>query len=105
MKKNYLIEFGLSLLFVVTSCSNLIQDPRERKLINEGNKIITKIETYRKHFGKIPNYLSEIGIKEIEEGPLYYQKIDSTSYMVWFGTTLGKSKTYYSSQKQWENRE
>lgn len=105
MKRNYFIVLGLIAIITIIGCSNFIQDPRQRKLINEGNKIVVKIEDYKQRQGKTPNSLNEIAIKEIEEGPLYYQKIDSTSYMIWFGTTLGKSKTYYSSQKRWENRE
>jgi len=92
----------LILASIIIDCSNFIRDSRERNLINKRNKIVAKLEKYKKEQNKIPNSLNQIGIKKTEEGPLYYQKIDSTSYIISFGTSLGESTTYYSNQKQWK---
>lgn len=73
------------------------------KKMTEGNKLVDKIESYRVLNHKLPNSLADIGIKETEDGPLYYEKKDSINYIVWFGTELGESKTYYSSTKRWED--
>lgn len=74
---------------------------KEEKLTNQGNEIIQKIEKYRVDNGHLPNSLTEIGIKEKEEGPLYYDKRDSINYTLSFGTSLGESETYHSETKKW----
>ncbi len=71
--------------------------------MEKGNKLIEKIELFKKENGKLPESLTELRIKEKEEGPLYYSKLDSIKYIVWFGTELGESKTYYSHSKKWED--
>jgi CRISPR/Cas system-associated protein Csx1 len=67
-----------------------------------GNEIVNKIENFKKETGKLPENLTEIGIKETEEGPVYYEKESETKYLLWFGTTLGESVSYNSETKQWE---
>ena len=68
-----------------------------------GNSVICKIKEYEKREGHIPNSLLDIGIVEHEEMPLYYDKRDSTTFILWFGTSLGASKTYYSDSNKWED--
>lgn len=101
MKKNKYILLPLTLLINILflSCSS-----RENMLMDEGNDLSNKIEMYKIKKGRLPNTLSDIGFIEKEEGPLYYKKIDSSNYIIWFGTSLGESKTYYSDTKKWENR-
>jgi hypothetical protein len=69
--------------------------------IREGNRIVTKIESFRRDKGRLPNTLSEIGIEEKEEGPFYYEKKSEGKYVLWFGTTLGESVTYDSDTRKW----
>lgn len=64
--------------------------------------VIKKIELFQIKNNKLPSTLSEIGIKETEEGPFFYRKISQTEYMIWFGTSLGESKTYNSKTKKWK---
>ena len=77
---------------------------RNEILKKKGNHIVTKIENYREENGHLPNNLEVLGIKETLEGPLYYEKVDSINYMVWFGTTLGESMIYYSDTEEWDYR-
>ncbi len=100
MKKILYCIYVLLLSFSLITCNN-----REEKLIKKGNDLVSKIELYRKNKGILPATLSEIGIEEKEEGPLYYQTKDSINYMVWFGTSEGESKTYYSDSKKWEDHQ
>jgi|SRR6185437_4546566 len=71
------------------------------QLKERGDSIAAKINQFKKDKGYLPNSLDDIGIKETEEGPLYYGKEDSTQYIIWFGTTLGKSCIYYSKTNKW----
>jgi hypothetical protein len=82
------------LVVVISSCRN----PE----IDLGNGIIVKIELFKKKNGKLPDQLSDLGIKETEQGPIYYEKRDSINYTVSFGTSMGESMIYYSDSKKWE---
>ena len=66
-----------------------------------GNEIVSRVETFRARNGKLPENLQEIGIKDPDLN-VFYRKIDSDEYCVWFGTTLGESETYNSRSKKWE---
>lgn len=87
------------LLIVLCSCDAA---SRESHLIEEGNKIIGKIESFRKDKGKLPDSLTSVGIEEKEEGPIYYEKRGEAEYVLWFGRELGESVTYDSKSKEWE---
>ena len=69
----------------------------ERKASNE---IVAKVEQFKKSTGRLPDRLSDVGIKENESCPCYC-KTSSDSYMVWYGTTLGESDTYDSRTTEW----
>jgi len=73
--------------------------------MSEGDQLVRRIEQYRKQSGVLPLSLAAMGIAEAEEGPLYYQPKRGTTYVVWFGTTLGESMTYHSDTRQWEARQ
>jgi hypothetical protein len=103
--KKVLLIFGI--IFIIF-CSYLfyLKNYRDSRLINEGNEIVIKVEDYRSKYNRLPSSLNEIGIVEKEGvNALYYSIKDSLSenYIIWFGTSLGESKIYYSDTKQWEN--
>ena len=101
MKYNHLpIAVLILVLSVACSSYNFCGNSDER--IKAGNEIIGKIEDFRKEKGRLPVSLSEIGIEEKEEGPIYYDRKSETRYILWFGTSLGESVTYDSETKKWE---
>ena len=63
---------------------------------------IIKIEAFRQAQGRLPETLSEISVQEDESGPVYYQKKDETSYILWYGLSLGESETYDSRTGIWQ---
>ena len=67
----------------------------------EGAVIVEKIETFKAKNTRLPDSLSEIGLKSTEEGPIYYRKTSDSSYEIWFGSDLGESVTYDSKSKAW----
>jgi len=90
------------LLLVIVLCIPayfFLRGSRDRKLISRGNEIIQRIEAFKSNQKRLPNSLSEVGIGEEE---LFYNKYDSIHYIVWYGTSLGESVTYYSDSKKWE---
>ena len=86
--------------FIYYSCSNY-----ESRMIDGGNAIVERIESYIDSVGTTPESLSDIGIVIVDESnpPYYYEQIDSANYTLYFGTVLGESKTYYSDSKKWED--
>ena len=89
----------IGFLITVYSCRN-----RDTELIKRGNELVAKVEAYKKRTDSLPSSLKELGIMETEEGPLYYQKKDSINFIIWFGTSLGRSKIYSSNSKKWEDK-
>jgi hypothetical protein len=67
----------------------------------KGNEVATKIENFRKERNRLPSSLTEIGIEESENGPIFYRKESESKYILWFGKELGESVTYNSDSKQW----
>lgn len=102
--KRYLILTSIVLLLLIGYYFFFLRNASENKLIDEGNSLVKKIELYKKHEGKLPSSLTVIGVKELDTGPLFYQiEPDSLNYIIWFGSSLGESKTYHSDSKKWED--
>ena len=98
------------LLLVITICLSLVafyllylRNHQENSLVSEGNLIVQKIEFFRQTKHLLPNSFKEMGIEMKEEGPFYYNRIDSINFTISFGTSLGESKIYYSDSKRWED--
>ncbi len=74
----------------------------------EGGRIAKRVELFKNTHGTLPNSLEEIGVQQNEGADaLYYLRQDRTdgaNYMIWFGTNLGESMTYFSDTQQWEDR-
>ena len=99
--KYFLIITGLVIIGLIAFYFLYLRDARDNELKKEASELVIKIESFRKHNGRLPESLSELGIKETEEGPLYYDKQDSINYNLSFGTSLGESETYHSDSKKW----
>lgn len=69
----------------------------------EGKKVIAQIEGYKLQHGRLPASLTDIGIEEKMEEPIYYGVEDDNGYYVYFGTTLGESTTYHSNTRKWDD--
>lgn len=74
---------------------------RARELKTQGDELIARIESFKRRNDRLPRTISELGLEEKLEGPIYYQQQDSSSYIIWFGMELGESITYDSTTKKW----
>ena len=72
-----------------------------RHELRTGNEIISRVETFRVSFGRLPESLKEVELDDPDLA-VFYRKISADEYCVWFGTSLGESETYSSRTKQWE---
>jgi hypothetical protein len=86
----------LGFIVCLTSCFE------KRRLIRKGDDLVAAIEAFRAKNQRLPISLAELGIRETEEGPLYYKRTNASDYIVWFGTSLGDSCTYDSARGTWE---
>ena len=73
---------------------------RESSKREASNSAISKIEEFKRAKGRLPDSLSEAGIRDGENCPCYC-KTGRDSYLVWYGTTLGESDTYDSETQKW----
>lgn len=69
--------------------------------MRQSEPIRASLENYRQQHGRYPTSLAEIGIVERDDGPIYYRRESESTYILWFGTTLGESKTYQSTDGRW----
>lgn len=65
--------------------------------------LIEKVEEFEKKHKRLPNSISEFGLKEKEDSPAYYQKTSDSTYIVWYGLSLGESNIYHSHTKKWDS--
>jgi hypothetical protein len=103
-RKTYIISLVISVLAIALIATVFNFNSRERKLIKEAQIIITIVEAYRTTHGHYPKTLADVGIPYTERSPLHYQLKDSVDYILYFSTSLGESKIYYSDSKTWEER-
>jgi hypothetical protein len=97
-----LILLAICLLFSWLIYEELREwDCNEYKEYKKAVEVIQKIEDYKKCHGKLPDSLEDIGVKERMEGPVFYDKIDTEKYEVWFSYYFGESCTYHSDTKIW----
>jgi hypothetical protein len=72
--------------------------------IAQGNIIIGQVEEFKRLYGRLPENLAEMGLRDSEDGPIYYVRSrDGQNYIVSFGTALGESTTYRSEVKEWRD--
>ncbi len=63
--------------------------------------LIEKVETFKKENNRLPKDLSELGLIEKMDSPAFYQMETDSTYIVWYGLSVGESKVYRSSTKKW----
>jgi hypothetical protein len=63
--------------------------------------LIEKIETFKQVNNRLPKDVSQLGLTEKMDSPAFYQIQTDSTYMVWYGLSVGESKVYRSSTKKW----
>jgi hypothetical protein len=87
----------IALLFLSFALACSTQSKR-----NQGDEIIAKVEQFKIREKRLPKSLDEVGVRESEEGPIFYRQLSESRYELWYGTTLGESVTYDSDRKTWK---
>lgn len=68
----------------------------------EGEEFASKVKSFQKEHSRLPYSIDEVPITKPLNPRLCYDTLNSTDFMVWYGTTLGESCTYHSSTKAWD---
>lgn len=63
--------------------------------------MIWELNRYLSHHGQLPENLHELGDGFGDDGPIYYQRTWASTYILWYGTSLGESCTYDSFTDEW----
>jgi|688.fasta_scaffold2156884_1 hypothetical protein len=85
----------LVLLFGLHSC----EFKNERQ--EYADTLIDKVETFKKENNRLPKDVSELGWTEKMDSPAFYRMQTDSTYLVWYGLSVGESKVYRSSTKKW----
>ncbi len=88
----------LVLLFGLYSC----EFNNERQEYAE--MLIEKVETFKTKNNRLPKDVSELGLIEKIDSPAFYQIQTDSTYMVWYGLSVGESKVYRSATKKWTEK-
>lgn len=102
MKKN-LSKVALALIFIFILFLG-IKFTETYNLKQKGNKLINKVEFFKKINKRLPNsiYEMEPDNQEMGIGP-YYKKTDN-KYEVFFNIGFDEQLMYYSDTKEWANK-
>lgn len=63
--------------------------------------LIEKVEEFEEKHKRLPKSVSELGLIEKEDSPAYYQKTSDSTYIIWYGLSLGASNIYHSHTEKW----
>ncbi|WP_276168314.1 hypothetical protein [Zobellia alginiliquefaciens] len=63
--------------------------------------LIEKVEKFKKINNRLPKDVTELGLTEKMNSPAFYQMETDSTYMVWYGLSVGESKVFRSSTKKW----
>ncbi|PKG44356.1 hypothetical protein, partial [Psychroflexus sp. MES1-P1E] len=63
--------------------------------------LIEKVETFKESNNRLPKDVSELGLTEKMDSPAFYQMQTDSTYMFWYGLSVGESKVYRSVTKKW----
>ena len=95
--KQPLYIFTIVLLFITTSCCDMLCERQEH-----GELVIEKVEKFRTENGRLPDNVTEIGLDDTKMHLSFYEKTSDTTYKVWYGLDLGNSMVYKSETDEWK---
>jgi hypothetical protein len=70
-------------LFAIYTCS--VENDRKKY----AELIIKKVEHFKNKKNRLPKNVSEIRLVELENSKAFYEKKTDSTYIVWFGLSLG----------------
>jgi hypothetical protein len=108
--RRVVIIIGVFILILLGYYFCYLRNARDNRLMKEGNTLIELIDAYKNKNRKLPDSLTDIGVKTNNSGGygddkssgIFYSKVDNVHYFLSYGTSLGESNYYYSDSQKWE---
>lgn len=89
-----MLFFFLSI--VVSGCCDMLC-----KRENYAQELVKYVEGYKQGNKRLPVSLGEWGLEDVEDAVAYDEKTSDSTYIIWYGTSLGSSMVYRSETKKW----
>jgi len=81
----------------------LMQSSEDARLIETGDVVVQKVETFKKQNGRLPNSRAEMGLPDSETSQPFHEKRGEENYVVYFNIGFDNTKAYYFDSKKWED--
>jgi len=92
----------LALVLILIGAFIILRHSENRHYKNRGKQLILKVENYNKNYGEFPKSVDELNVEpQMGEGP-YYEKVDSSKYIVYYNIGFDNTLTYYSDSQTWK---
>lgn len=66
---------------------------------NYAQELVTRVEDYKQENKKLPVSVEELGLEDVENTMAFNEKTSDSTYIIWYGTSLGSSLVYRSETK------
>jgi hypothetical protein len=96
-RKFWIVSVVACVLAVSAWLSHCLLTPSDESQIR---RTIHLVDTFRSVQGRLPVSLSDVGMVDSENGPIYYQRESEYDYIIWMGGSLGESIIYESKTGQ-----
>ena len=63
--------------------------------------LIKEVETFKKVNKRLPKDVTELGLTELMASPAFYIMDSDSTYMVWYGVSIGESNVFRSITNKW----
>ena len=87
----------LTIVLLIGLCSCEFKNDRQEY----AEMLIEKVEKFKKTNKRLPKDITELGLIEKMNSPAFYKKETDSTYMVWYGLSVGESKVFKSQTKKW----
>ncbi|NRT14667.1 uncharacterized protein YxeA [Flavobacterium sp. 28A] len=92
----------LTILTIIISVYFFLKHEENNSYEQKGNKMVMQIYEFKKNHNKLPNSISDFKADtEMGEGP-YYEKLDDSTFIVFFNIGFDDKIIFNSNYKKWE---
>jgi len=100
--KKYIIGILILIVAIVIFIFSM-QRWDEYKMEKRGNEVVSKVEQFRKDYGRLPESRGEMGLQDGETVQPYYIKRSDSSYEVYYTLGFDTGYIYRSDTQHWED--
>jgi len=100
--KRKVVYFLIIIIIIIVSVFTFLKRQELSNYKEKGNKLVEMIYEFKKINFRLPNSVSEVKTDiEMGEGP-YYEKINDTTFIVFFNIGFDDKIIFNSNSKRWK---